>query len=121
MGARKGHGAGSGRDRAARRGAQRESLARLSRKTVRALEEDLARSIAAIPPTQLAGTEWPLKAGNRFRFPQRRFARDAFRAANRFVFAEGSARPAGGKRNLGNRSRRRLDRGGVCLRLQGGV
>src|SRR5207249_7955619 len=97
------------------------SLARRGSKTVRALEEDPARSIAAIPPTQLAGTEWPGEAGNRFRFPQRRFARDAFRADNCHAFAKSSARPAGGKRNPGNRSRRRLDRSRVCLRLQGGV
>src|SRR5260370_16326146 len=106
MGDRKSHGVGSEQNRSARGRAQRESLARGGGKTDGPLEEDPARSLAAIPAHPRTGSGRLGKTRNRLRSPERWFARDAFRAGIGFASSKGSASPANGGPPPRNPSRR---------------
>src|SRR5260370_4986338 len=114
MGDRKGHRIGSKRNCAARRGTKREGLARSGGETIRALEEDSLGGLTAVAARTSACVKRSGKTTERVRFPQRWFTRNAFRAHNSFASPESSEWAAGDKDNPGDRSRRRLDRRGVC-------
>src|SRR5205807_8796669 len=93
--------------------AKREGLARKGSEASGALEEDSVGSIAAIPARSRAGAGRSGKTREYICFLQGWFARDAFRASNRFAAANGFEGSASDKGNHGDRSGRGLDRSGI--------